>query len=285
MKSIFLINSPGQLGNCLYRIASLAAYSFEYNIPVYDFSFSKYSIFFEHFRKQYIPMVPKGREAPIEMFHIQKNLRKILRHMMRYNLYKAYNVLEALPDKSVIPVENLHSSKGKTIFFNALFLQNDLLVKKYAKELRDLFSIRKNITRDIAPKYYKIKNSYDEVVAVHIRRGDYATWKDGEFFFELDVYEHFMNEYKAIYLDKKICFLIFSDSDESQGYSFNGLDIYFASGSAIEDLYLMSLCDKIIAPLHSTFSGWASFSGETPIFRITHPNRKIGSFSVNYQLR
>jgi hypothetical protein len=112
----------------------------------------------------------------------------------------------------------------------------------------------------------EMKQSADIVVGVHIRRGDYATWNGGRFFYELEDYHQFMCRIQQLYSDKRIVFFISSNEEFS-------LDIFTGCNcqrfgkepsGAILDLYTLSLCDRIIGPI-SSYSRWASFIGEVPL--------------------
>jgi hypothetical protein len=111
-----------------------------------------------------------------------------------------------------------------------------------------------------------MKKHSDLVVGVHIRRGDYATWNDGRFFYELEDYHQFMLRIQKLYKDRRISFFISSNEDFS-------LDIFTSCecrrfgkepSGAILDLYTLSVCDRIIGPF-SSYSRWASFIGEVPL--------------------
>ncbi|MCS6783545.1 MAG: hypothetical protein NZ482_10320, partial [Gloeomargarita sp. SKYG98] len=57
-------------------------------------------------------------------------------------------------------------------------------------------------------------------------------------------------------------------SDENlipQGHHFSGLPVHWGTGHIIEDLYGLAECDYLIAT-PSTYSGWASFYGQVPIY-------------------
>jgi hypothetical protein len=112
----------------------------------------------------------------------------------------------------------------------------------------------------------ELRQQTDIVVGVHIRRGDYATWNDGRFFYSLEEYHQFMLRIQQLYSDKRVGFFISSNEDFS-------LDIFQGCkcrrfgkepSGAILDLYTLSICDRIIGPF-SSYSRWASFFGEVPL--------------------
>ena len=133
-------------------------------------------------------------------------------------------------------------------------------------ELKRIFRPKDEIMNKAERLIGEMKQKSDIVVGVHIRRGDYATWNDGRFFYELEEYHHFMLRIKQLYKNKNVSFFISSNEDFS-------LDIFndcecrrFGKepSGAILDLYTLSLCDRMIGPF-STYSRWASFIGEVPL--------------------
>ena len=111
-----------------------------------------------------------------------------------------------------------------------------------------------------------LRKNNDILVGVHIRRGDYATWKEGRFFYELKDYHQFMLRIKELYREKRVSFFISSNESFSLEI-FEDCDckrFTKESSDAILDLYTLSLCDRIIGPF-SSYSRWASFIGEVPL--------------------
>jgi hypothetical protein len=133
-------------------------------------------------------------------------------------------------------------------------------------ELKKIFRPKKEIMDKADMMISSLKEHSDIVVGVHIRRGDYATWNDGRFFYELEDYHQFMLRIKDLYKNKKVSFFISSNEDFS-------LDLFTdcdcsrfgkEPSGAILDLYTLSLCDRLIGPF-SSYSRWASFIGEVPL--------------------
>ena len=133
-------------------------------------------------------------------------------------------------------------------------------------ELQRIFRPKDEIMQKAETMIVRMRQKVDIVVGVHIRRGDYATWNDGRFFYELEEYHQFMLRIQQLYKDKHVGFFISSNEDFS-------LDIFegcycqrFSKepSGAILDLYTLSVCDRIIGPF-SSYSRWASFIGEVPL--------------------
>lgn len=133
-------------------------------------------------------------------------------------------------------------------------------------EIQRLYHPRKEITDKAESLISQLKQQSDMVIGVHIRRGDYATWNDGKFYYSLEEYHTFMLRLQKFYKDKKIAFFISSNEDFPLDI-FNGCQCYRFNqepSGAILDLYTLSICDRIIGPF-SSYSRWASFIGEVPL--------------------
>ena len=134
------------------------------------------------------------------------------------------------------------------------------------KELQHIFRPKNEIMNKAEGMISEMKKSADLIIGVHIRRGDYATWNNGRFFYELEDYCQFMYRIQHLYSNKRLAFFISSNEDFS-------LDIFTGCkcqrfgkepSGAILDLYTLSVCDRIIGPF-SSYSRWASFIGEVPL--------------------
>lgn len=133
-------------------------------------------------------------------------------------------------------------------------------------ELKHIFRPKDEIVNKAKGLIAEIRNSADMVVGVHIRRGDYATWNDGRFFYSLEDYHQFMFRVQELYKDYKVSFFISSNEDFSLDH-FKGCTCHRFGrepSGAILDLYTLSVCDRIIGPF-SSYSRWASFIGEVPL--------------------
>lgn len=107
-------------------------------------------------------------------------------------------------------------------------------------------------------------------VGVHIRRGDYATFAGGKYFFELDYYYCLMdNVHRQLTAQgREVQFVLCSndrfdiaDPALLEGKSFAARHLRrLDPATALADLYALSLCDYLMGP-PSTFSQWASFCG------------------------
>lgn len=139
-------------------------------------------------------------------------------------------------------------------------------LKKTMSQLKHYFRPKEEIMRKANYMISNLQDGHDIVIGVHIRRGDYSTWNNGRFFYELEDYYQFMIRIKELYKDKRVSFFISSNEAFTLDIFDNCDCMRFEKepSGAILDLYTLSLCDRIIGPF-SSYSRWASFIGERPI--------------------
>ena len=147
---------------------------------------------------------------------------------------------------------------------------------KTKKELQYIFRPKQEITEKAEAFIAIIRQQADIVIGVHIRHGDYKIFEEGKYYYTLEEFHAFMLQVKDMYNDKKVAFFISSNAVFP-------IDIFtecncFRFGKEpsgdILDLYTLSLCDKIIGPW-STYSRWASFIGERPLFCFKTKDQKV----------
>ena len=142
--------------------------------------------------------------------------------------------------------------------------------------LKQIFRPKESIVEKAEKMIADMRKESDIVVGVHIRRGDYATWNDGKYFYELEDYNHFMLRIKNLYKNKRISFFISSNELFDTDF-FSGCNCFRfknESSGAVLDLYTLSLCDRIIGP-YSSYSRWASFIGEVPLCFISSKEQRF----------
>lgn len=150
-------------------------------------------------------------------------------------------------------------------------------------ELQRLFRPADGIMAHAEAMVASLRQEADLVVGVHIRRGDYATWHDGRFFYSLEDYHQLMLRVQQCYADRRVAFFISSNEDFSAD-DFEGcrcMRFGREPSGAILDLYTLSLCDRIMGP-YSSYSRWASFIGEVPLCFLASADQQFtdASFST-----
>jgi hypothetical protein len=122
----------------------------------------------------------------------------------------------------------------------------------------------------------------ESVIGVHIRQEDYRFWKGGVHYYEAECYARWMRQCMEIFSHRKPAFIVCS-SNRLDPEIFNGLPIVFGPGSAVGDLHALSLCDRIMGP-PSTFSMWASYSGNTPLCMLRNRDDSVNAGAFHLHL-
>ena len=161
--------------------------------------------------------------------------------------------------------------RHKNIVVSGWYVRFYDLFLKYRDEIIDLFTIDPQYTEPVKKKM----NSWNGIrLGVHIRRGDYAVWKDGIYCYEDAVYADFIGKFSALMPEKEIdVFLSTNDPQVSIGKfqellsNTKGIRLHLLGGNAVEDLFMLSECDYIIGP-PSTYSLVAALYRNIPLCRM-----------------
>ena len=108
------------------------------------------------------------------------------------------------------------------------------------------------------------------LIGVHLRRGDFRTYRDGQFYYPDEVYTNCMQQLTDLFPAHRLRFLLCSNEPINPA-SFHAYATFSQpDAEGIEDLHALSRCDYLIGP-PSTFSMWASFYGRVPLQFIHGP--------------
>ena len=156
---------------------------------------------------------------------------------------------------------------GWNVRFYDLFL-------KYRQEICDLFRIDSQYTDPVILKMHEAEQGAKGKVlrlGVHIRRGDYAQWKEGRYFFENTTYAQHINRFKELYPFEEIHTYLSTNDPSISAESFQELcpevQIHLLNNNAPADLFMLSECDFLIGP-PSTFSLVAAMYRDIPLYRM-----------------
>lgn len=246
-------DSPGQLCNRIWSLLPTIAYGLEHDEKVLIINFDEYMSYFENLNKN--PLVSFSSKKLLKKFIHSLKVRGYIQNGRPNLLSKllGWNMVEGWPIR----------------------LDNFEMIDKQSDAIRDIFRFNKNITNQV-DEVFNLLNKDQIIVGVHIRRGDYRTWKDGAFFYDDQEYLSFMkllNDQLAVN-NLGVKFLLCSNEPIEIG-NFEELDCFTISETSGEkDLYALSKCNYIIGP-PSTYSQWASFIGCVPMKFMMSSNEKI----------
>ena len=164
--------------------------------------------------------------------------------------------------------------RHRNIVVSGWFVRYYDLFLKYRDEICELFTLDDQYTAPVKAKMQEAEqNSQDNILrlGVHIRRGDYAQWRDGQFFFSDEVYADHINRFAEMHPGKALHVYLSTNDPSVSEEHFQKLCpkvcIHHLQGSAPEDLFMLSECDYLIGP-PSTFSMVAAMYRDIPLYRM-----------------
>lgn len=151
------------------------------------------------------------------------------------------------------------------------------LFLKYREEICDLFAIDDTYTIPVKEKM----EEWDGLrLGVHIRRGDYAVWKDGVYCYDDAVYAERIRQFSQLFPDKTIDVCLSTNDPGVSAATFqqilndSRIRVRLLGGNAVEDLFMLSACDYIIGP-PSTYSLVAAMYRDVPLCRMDSIGGKV----------
>jgi len=164
----------------------------------------------------------------------------------------------------------------KLVFVHGWRFRNFELTEKFQKELVAKYSILPELfeANELYKQVMTLDRSTYNLVGVHIRKGDYRTWKNGIYFFEDAIYQTYMNNLNAELskaTSKQTLFIVFSNETPQLQKSDT---IILSKNPWYVDQKIMSLCDYLIGP-PSTFTLWASYLGNARYYHLTDDSGRI----------
>lgn len=241
-----------RLGNNLFQIAaaaSLASYNdTDYAVYISDFTLPNGKTLvssIDIYKKTILRNIKFVRELPVDIINYEQN-------GFHYSplIYK---------DKICL----------KGYFQSEKFFNKDLV--------RNLFSIDETTRQYIKNKYGSLLDQ--EIISLHVRRGDYVYRPRRQRLCSLAYYKNAIR-----YFGKDKIFLILSDDIEWCKAHFKGKNFFYSDKeNAIVDLYLQSLCTHNIIS-NSTFSWWGAWLNNNKNKVVIAPKQWFGKHLSHYNV-
>ena len=146
----------------------------------------------------------------------------------------------------------------------------------YRNEIKSLFTFRPEIIQNVKNQLHPLEEDVIRL-GVHIRRGDYNRWMNGNYYYSDDDYIRIIQSFCDLFSEKSIEILIVSNDKNLQHEKYKTAlpePIYLLSGNPAEDLYALSTCNYLIGP-PSTFSLMASFYNDSNLYWIFDKNKTL----------
>jgi len=277
-KAIILQHEGNELANQLWNFVSIYAYCREKGYRCQNNSFFEYGQYFN------IPVDNKLINliffTPFKNHHGRRSSKRTKFWRFIYKIYA--KAIALVKKKRIVSSVNFNNKKfylspteenydlaklekdNNPIYFAGWLFRNPDGLKKYRKEILAYFKPKDKYTKPAEDKINELRKKYKNVIGVHIRQTDFREHKGGRYFITQKRIREILDEYLVSFQKniEETVFVFASDGEIEKGL-FAGLNASVSKGNAIEDLYVLSLCDVIIGS-NSSFGNFASFYGDIP---------------------
>jgi len=270
---IIIARNYGQLGNRLFLYGQFLAAAKEYGVELANPSFAEYADLFPATASSF------WCRYPIATHESSTRPRFWQRRALSKTVYLGTKAL-SLAGLSKYPFHVIKIRGEETydlgseqfaaavrsdrhILASGWLFRSERLFQKHASAVRQHFSLPETNRRSVDRLIGELRNDSDVIVGIHIRHGDYATFMDGRYFYSLEQYAAMMHRIVDQLSGQRVKFLVCSNAQWVPNI-FEGLDVTPGTGHITEDMYALADTDLMFGP-PSTYTGWASFYGETPV--------------------
>ena len=155
---------------------------------------------------------------------------------------------------------------GQSLWVQGWLYRDPAGAAKHKECIKEFFSPAAEVKKRVEACIQENRVTDNVLVGVHLRRGDYRKWSGGKYYYDDKTLGRLMQQILEILPNRKVCFLMVSNQPVER-HNYNGFDIALGPGDPAGDLFCMAACDYIIGP-PSTFTMWASFYGDVPLYMI-----------------
>ena len=272
----------GRLGNRLVLFANVIAFAAEHGHRVVNPAFHSYAHLFENTRRDIYCHYPVARRRSVwdRIPGAASAIRKIRILYQLTRLASQSNdrfpllgsrvlTLREVPRQTIqldAPEVLSRMAASRIVFVHGWRIRARESVRCQAEAVRAHLRPVAEFEQAADRAVDALRRQADVIVGVHVRHGDYRTWRGGRYFFPASRYADWMRALAAQFPGQKVAFLVCSDERRS-AEEFPGLTVGLGAGSFLGDLTALSKCDYLFGPV-STFTQWASFYGDTPVFYL-----------------
>jgi hypothetical protein len=278
--------------------ANVIGFAAEHGYRVVNAAFHSYAHFFENTRRDIYCRYPIAQRRSLfdlipgmaPAIRKTRIFYQFIRRASEWNdrfpiLGKSVFTLREISQQTILldtPEVQSRMADAKIVFVHGWRIRAPESVKRHAEKIRAYFRPVEEYERASREAVDRLRKDADLVVGVHIRHGDYRTWKQGRCFFPVAQYAAWMHGLAEQFPGKKMAFFVCSDEPRHVG-EFPGLSVGIGAGSPLADLCALARCDYIFGP-SSTFSQWASFYGNKPLLNLYGGDDRVerGKFCVSH---
>lgn len=284
-----ITSKSGQLANRLFLFGHCIGFVLENGGTVYNPSFDEYAPHFQFAHRDLLckfppplvplPAGPKARVKYYETIEHWANLGIMYRRRVKRLMIQTHAFGDELCFMNEDPFRQIAREK-KVLFLYGWPYRDYAAFNKHADTIRKFFQPAVHIQKNVDALLARCRAKGDLVIGIHIRRGDYKEYENGRFFYEPCQYAALMRATAALFPGRKLHFLICSN-EAVDAEVFQELDFSLGNNQIAEDMYSLAKCDYILGP-PSTYTMWASFMGQVPLYRVCDPHAAFSLSDFGY---
>lgn len=274
VKKLILIKPNGNHSNRLIQNLNFEVFCREYNIEYHNPTFNDLS-------EYYVSPCNSSTNSYYKFLQINL-LGQIFRHsrvvkrvfstvwiVSKFGLLKLIRFDKDIDEQTQISILLKAFEKHNVIYVTGWRFRVPKLLEKHKNESIHNYLLKNLYYSDnlLVRRLENLKSQDYIFIGVHIRRGDYKTWKGGKYYFEDSVFKQYMDKISLELSSRgknKQMFILFSNENLNFEESEN---IVISKENWYIDQYIMSQCNYLIGP-PSTFTFWASYISNATYIQI-----------------
>ena len=266
--SVVLIKHHGRLANQLFTFGHLIAHSVVTEGHIYNPAFQRYGRYFLGSTRDPLCRFPQRVDRLTSLIPTSAHiwLRRQM-HSLAKRMPKTFSAIQC--DREIMLLDELNDACPFNRFLTLIgdnfrsSHHNEYAVRAIRNYLQPIEVHQANINILVN----ELRATEPLLIGVHIRQGDFRDFSGGTFLRSPQDFANVMEDVIALFTQHHVRFLICSDESIDHEL-FKQFDYRTGTGHLVEDLYALAATDYLIGSPGSTFSKWASFYGETPLYCV-----------------
>jgi len=293
LATVLVARPEGQLGNRIFQAAAFQAAAWEKGFPLLNPALGSYADFFPALSGDFF--CRPGESLPMRRWRLL--FCRLLDGMTARTPCSAWSagrfgVLDIADshDESDVEYDLCGGpfaemlSRHRLVVAKGWKFRAHAALKSRREELLRLFTPAPEFRVEVERHIAQARAGVDILVGLHVRRGDYAQWLGGKFFYGLESYAEWLKAAPALWPGKKVGFMVCSNENVGDLLHLPGLHASGGPGAPITDLYTLAACDFLLGP-PSTFTLWASYFGGAPLHMLMEKNQQLHILSFSHHDR
>lgn len=276
---IVIARRYGQLGNRLFLYAHLMAAARHYGVDLLNPCFAEYANLFPSTQNDlWCRYSPHSAIAAETTSQSHRPPRQRTRNGLMHSVQAVAKTLNAVGlrhypfeiirlksgEQCDLQGDRFRSAieSGRTLLLQGWMFRSGELLNEQWTQVREFFRLSQADRTKVDATVAAARRECDVLVGVHVRRGDYANFQGGRYFYDDQHYAGWMHQIVEQMPGRRVGFLVCTHEPLNEA-CYAGLSITRGPGSAICDMYALAETDFMIGP-PSTFTAWAAYIGRKP---------------------